>query len=114
MHPWHIQDMFVFQFEFKSNFTTSTWLLFREKCKIMYTDTNSLIYHIDCDDVYDIMKRDISRFDTSDYSNDNAYGIQFANKKIPGFMKENNDAMTKFIGLTAKMYFLHVKEKKNI
>jgi len=38
------------------------------------------------------MKRDISRFDTSDYSSDNAYGIPLANKKIPGFIKdENND-----------------------
>jgi len=43
----------------------------RDKCKIMYTDTNSLIYHIEFDDVYDIMKRDISRFDISDYPTDN-------------------------------------------
>jgi len=40
--------------------------LYREKCKIMYTDTDSLIYNIECDDVYDIMKRDIAKFDTSD------------------------------------------------
>jgi len=33
--------------------------LYREKCEIMYTDTDSLIYHIECDDVYNIMKRDI-------------------------------------------------------
>jgi len=45
--------------------------LFREKCKIMYTNTDSLIYHIECDDVYNIMKRDISRFDMSDYMVDN-------------------------------------------
>jgi len=43
----------------------------RDKCKIMYTDTDSLIYHIECDDVYNIMKRDISRFDMSDYMVDN-------------------------------------------
>jgi len=58
--------------------------LYRDKCKIMYTDTDSLIYHIECDDVYDVydvMKRDISRFDTSDYPANNAYGISHANKK---------------------------------
>jgi len=33
--------------------------LYRDKCKIMYTDTDSLIYHIECEDVYDTMKRDI-------------------------------------------------------
>jgi len=32
--------------------------MYREQCKVMYTDTDSLIYLIECDDVYDIMKRD--------------------------------------------------------
>jgi len=58
--------------------------IYREKCKVMYTDTDSLIYHIECDDVYEIMKHDISRFDTSDYyAVDNVYGIPLVNKKIP-------------------------------
>ncbi|XP_072745823.1 uncharacterized protein [Anoplolepis gracilipes] len=46
--------------------------MYRERCKVMYTDTDSLIYHIECDDVYENMKCDISRFDTSDYATDNA------------------------------------------
>ena len=44
--------------------------MYRDKCKIMYTDTDSLI---ECDDVYKNMKRDIARFDTSDYPVDNVY-----------------------------------------
>ena len=62
---------------------------FHEKCKIMYTDTDSLIYHIECDDVYAIMKRDINRFDISDYAIDNTYDIPLVNKKVPDLMKDD-------------------------
>ena len=49
----------------------------------MYIDTDSFI---ECDDVYDIMKRDIITIDLSDYSNENAYSIPLVNKKVPGLM----------------------------
>jgi len=55
--------------------------LYRDKCKIMYTDTDSLMYHIECEDVYETMKRDIAKFDTSDYPAENAYGMPLADKK---------------------------------
>ncbi|XP_077280696.1 uncharacterized protein LOC143907685 [Temnothorax americanus] len=90
--------------------------LYRDKCKVTYTDTDSLIYHIECDDVYDIIKRHIHyRFDTSDYAIDNTYGIPLVNKKVPGLMKdENNGAiMIEFVGLRAKMYALRVDGKKD-
>ena len=85
------------------------------KCDIMYTDTDSLIYNVECADVYEDMKRDIDRFDTRDYAIDNAYGIPLANKKVPGLMKdENNGAiMTEFVGLRAKMYALRVDGRKD-
>jgi len=66
-----------------------------------------------CDD---IMKRDINRFDTSDYTVDNAYDIPLANKKVPGLMKDENNGtiITEFVGLKAKMYALRVEGKKNM
>ncbi|XP_026826253.1 uncharacterized protein LOC113562126 [Ooceraea biroi] len=89
--------------------------LYREKCKIMYTDMDSLIYHIECDDVYEQMKHDVARFDTSDYEVDNAYGMPLANKKVPGLMKDENNGtiMTEFVGLRAKMYAVRVAGRKD-
>ncbi|XP_020299060.1 uncharacterized protein LOC109863242 [Pseudomyrmex gracilis] len=88
--------------------------LYGDDCKILYTDTDSLIYHIKCEDVYENMKRDIARFDTSDYPADNPYNMLRANKKIPGYMKdENNGAvMTEFVGLRTKMYATRVGNSK--
>ncbi|XP_072758652.1 uncharacterized protein [Anoplolepis gracilipes] len=89
--------------------------MYKEKCKVMYTDTDSLIYHIECEDVYENMKRDIGKFDTSDYAIDNAYGIPLVNKKVPGLMKDENNCMimTEFVGLRAKMYALKIDGKKD-
>jgi len=60
--------------------------LFDEKCKIMYIDIDSLIYHAEYDDIYAIMKR-ISKFDTSDYT----VNIGITNKKILGLLKDENN-----------------------
>jgi len=56
------------------------------------TDTDNLIYHVELMwYVYNIMKLDINRFDTSDFI-DKPYDIPLANKKVPGLVKdENND-----------------------
>ena len=88
--------------------------MYRDKCKIMYTDTDSLIYYIECDNVYETMKRDIARFDTSDYPADNAYDMPLANKKVLGLMKDENNGvlMTKFVGLRAKMYAVRVDVRR--
>jgi len=103
-------------YEFHHEYMLSLYrIVYRKKCKIMYTDTDSFIYNVKCDDVYDTMKRDIVKFNTSDYSIDNAYGIPLVNKKVPGLMKDENNGtiMTEFVGLRAKMYALRVDGKKD-
>lgn len=86
---------------------------FGSDCKLQYTDTDSLIYEIKHPDVYQIMKQNIARFDTSDYAPENPYGLPLVNKKIPGLMKDecNGKIVTKFYGLRSKMYCLQVEHE---
>ncbi|XP_018378151.1 PREDICTED: uncharacterized protein LOC108770891 [Trachymyrmex cornetzi] len=81
--------------------------------KIYHTD--SLIYLLECENVYEDIKRDIARYDTNDYPERNAYDIPRVNNKIPGLMKDENCGaiMTEFIGLRAKMYALRVIGKSD-
>ena len=74
--------------------------IYHDKCKIVY----SLIYHIECDDAYESMKRDIARFDTSDYPANNEYSMPLVNEKEPGLMKDENDGAIITVGLRVKMY----------
>ena len=51
-----------------------------DHCKLLYTDTNSLLYEIRYPDTYNIMERDIKRFDTSDYPTKNQFTMPLVNK----------------------------------
>lgn len=84
-----------------------------EKCRILYTDTDSFVYEIHCDDAYALFRENKARFDTSDFPLDNPYDIKHFNKKVLGVMKDEykGELLKEFIGLRSKMYT--VKTFKN-
>ena len=77
-----------------------------DHCKLLYPDTDSLLYEIRCPDIYNIIKHDIKRFDTSGYPAKNQCNMPLVNKKVAGLMKDecNSRILTEFIGLSSKMY----------
>lgn len=77
-----------------------------DDAKLCYTDTDSLLYLVNTDDVYKDIKNDIQEFDTSNFTENNVYRMPRINNKIPGLFKDEmgGEIVTEFVGLRAKLY----------
>ena len=76
-----------------------------DKAKLLFTDTDSLTYEIEADDVYQDFWNDIDKFDNSDYPISSQF-FDKTNKKAIGKMKDEAAGIPiiEFIGLRSKMY----------
>ena len=87
-----------------------------DRAKLLFTDTDSLCYVIETDDVYEDLYRDRELFDNSDYSKYSKFYFR-ENKKVIGKFKDEaaGHPITEFVGLKSKMYSYTAKGvKKNV
>lgn len=91
-------------YDFHYNFMLKNYS--HQNCRIHYTDTDSFVYRLIGNNIYDLIKKHPEQFDTSNYAIDNPYGIEQKNKQVHGLMKDENKGliMNEFVGLRAKMY----------
>ena len=79
-----------------------------DKAKLLFTDTDSLMYEIKTEDFYKDISGDVKdRFDTSDYPPNHPSGIPTGcNKKVLGMFKDEvaGRYIEEFVGLRAKLY----------
>ena len=79
-----------------------------DKAKLLFTDTDSLMYEIETEDFYKDISADVKRrFDTSDYHPNHPSGIPSGfNKKVIGMFKDEvgGKVIDEFVGLRAKSY----------
>ena len=79
-----------------------------QKAELLMTDTDSLMYLIQTDDVYNDIKKDVKKkFDTSNFPDVHPSGIATGvNEKVVGKFKNEAAAnnITPFVGLSSKLY----------
>ena len=92
-------------FDFHYNYIKNKY---GDKAELLFTDTDSLMYLIQTQDVYKDFSKDIKKkFDTSDYPENHPSGIKTGvNKKVIGKFKDEaaGKQIKHFVGLRPKLY----------
>ena len=95
-------------YDFHYNYVKSRY---GKKAKLLFTDTDSLCYEIETEDIYKEEWEDKNLFDNSDHPKDSQF-FYSTNKRVIGKFKDEAAGMpvVEFVGLRSKMYS-YVKEK---
>ena len=90
---------------------------YANKAKLLFTDTDSLMYDIQTEDFYADIAEDVElKFDTSDYPKDHPSGIKTGiNKKVIGMFKDEacGIQIEEFVGLRAKLYSYKMADEEH-
>ena len=97
---------FVFHYDYVMNTFNS---------KLLFTDTDNLVYEIKTKNVYEQCFKDKDLFDFSRYPKDSVY-YDISNKKVLEKIKDelNGTKISEFIGLKSKMYPLISDDDKEV
>ena len=78
---------------------------YSDKIKLLYTDTDSVIIHVQTEDIYQDMAQNLDDYDTSNYQPSHPL-FSNTNKKVIGKFKDElgGTVMTEFVGIRPKMY----------
>ena len=97
----------VLMYDFHYNFIKKKY---GDRAKLLFTDTDSLCYHNQTDDVYQDLYNHKDMFDNSDYSKSSKFYFD-ENKKVIGKFKDEaaGNPIADFLGLKSKMYSYEVE-----
>jgi hypothetical protein len=76
----------------------------RENVDLIFTDTDSLCYHVKNENVFELIKSNKDKFDLSNYPKNHDMYDSSNNKVIGKFKNESVSQITEFIGLRSKLY----------
>ena len=98
-------------YDFHYNYIKSKY---GDKARLLFTDTDSLMYEIKADDVYQDFWKDKHLFDNSDYPKDSPF-YDNTNKKVIGKFKDEAAGIpiVEFVGLRSKMYSYMKDDKQD-
>ena len=89
-------ELLMYEFHYK-------YIKSKFDAKLLFTDTDSLVYEIKTEDVYDDFYGDKNLFDFSDYPLNSQF-FDPVNKKVIGKMKDefNGNKINEFVGLKSR------------
>ena len=100
----------LLMYEFHYKYIKNTF-----NAKLLFTDTDSLVYEIKTEDVYEDFYLDKDLFDFSDYPLHSKF-FDPVNKKVIGKMKDEfrGKIISEFVGLNSKMYSLIIVDNEEV